>query len=63
MATREEKVQIIEELKTQIDLARQELEALLRRRRRRQLAGSLFRFGILLLVMSIGVGIAAYLID
>lgn len=63
MATREEKVQLIEELKRQIEIARRELEALIRRRRRRQLAASLFRTGIILLGISVGIGIAAYFIN
>jgi len=63
VATREEKVQLIEELKTQIEIARRELEALMRRRRRRQLAASLFRTGIVLLAISIGIGVAAILLN
>jgi hypothetical protein len=59
VATREEKVQLIEELKQEIERLKLELAALVRRRRRRELAGGLLRTGIVLLAMSIGFGIGA----
>ena len=67
MATREEKLKIIDNLRTQIDTIRKRIEQLLEMRRlreeqrkRRFRAGTLFRTGILLLLVAIGLGVAAY---
>jgi len=63
VATREEKVQQIDELKSQIERTRDELEALIRKRRRRQLIAGLFRTGIVLLAVSVGIGVVAVLLN
>jgi len=67
VATREEKLKIIDNLRTQIDTIRKRIEQLLEMRRlreeqrkRRFRAGTLFRTGILLLLVAIGLGVAAY---
>jgi hypothetical protein len=59
VATREEKVQLCENLKCDIEEAKQCLKALKRKRRRRQLAGGLLRTGIILVIVAIGIGILA----
>lgn len=67
MATREDKLKIIDSLRTQIDTIRKRIEQLLMMRKlreeqkkRRFRAGTLFRTGILLLILAVGLGVAAY---
>lgn len=62
MTTREEKVQLIAELKTQAEICRSELQEISRKRKRGFFLGSLLRLGILLLVVSVGVCVAAVFI-
>lgn len=66
MATREEKAQVIKELKLQVEDLKQQVEvmhlenaALLQKQRRREIAGGLLRTGIVLLAVGIGIGIGA----
>lgn len=59
MATREEKLELVEELKKQIEDVKHELE-LKEEKIRSQKSGSLFRTGILCLLLALGLGLAAF---
>jgi len=61
MATREEKLQIIEDLKTQIQVVKTEVENQ-KTEKRVYTVGGFIRTGIVLFLIAVGIGIAAYLL-
>jgi len=59
MATREEKLKLVEDLKKQIEVVKTELEEVKHDKQRRFKSGTLLRTGILLLILSLGLGLTA----
>ena len=58
MPTQDEKLKIIEELTSQIEILKNEIQEL-EAQKRRFTAGSLMRTGIVLLLVSVGISVAA----
>lgn len=63
MATQEEKLKLVEELKAQIDAVRTEIAEVKQEQKRRFRSGTLFRTGVLLLLIAIGFGLASFFLN
>jgi len=62
MATREEKLKLVEELKTQIIAVRTEIEEVKQTQKRLRKSGTLMRTGIVLLLVAVGLACVAYFV-
>lgn len=60
MATQEEKLKIVEELKAQIEVMKSEIEETKQDKKPRSKAGTLLRAGIIFLLVALGLGLASY---